>query len=701
MAATRVENSSVTPAVLIAVWAAFSLIAFFANRGADVGKIGTLVGNLGGGPLFGWEGFRDSIAGGIVAVLLLLSWFGLGTFVSSFIPKHRGERHSHVLELAISVAVGAAVWSLIWFFLGLLWVYYPPMSAVAALAGVLLAVYGVRRVREIGEESRIPEKPSSVDSLILLLIAIPVALALIGALAPPTAKDTLLYHFALPKAFIAEHGNAFVEGNVASYLALGAEMHNVWAMLLGGMLNARAGEAAAGAVNWLFFPLLLAAVFGWARELGLERRSSLIAVLIVATVPTAYHVAASGYIDLQLALYTTLAAYAMCRWWRGKQSGWLIFAAIFLGASLSIKLTSVFILAAAALVIVLRARGEKDQNAGRIIACGFGALALAGVIASPWYLRTWRATGSPVFPFYMSIWKGETAGWDVDRSNLFQAMNSQYGGADKTPIDYLATPWNVSVTARPEEARYFDGVLGVAFLIGLPVLIFALWKLDLAAEVKISTGVAAVMFLFWLFSSQQLRYLLPIGPLLAIAIVAAAASVSPAVRKVTQGSITAASVAGILVGFAWFAQRAPFRVVFGGETRDAYLTRTLDYYTYYTWLNSETPPDAKVWLINMRRDTYNLDRPVFSDYLFEDWTLRKMLWEARSLPELRAKAAAMNVRYILARHDFLLDYDHTTLVDDAKPRAENEAKLKIARDFILDGSRAVRADDKFSLIKVF
>ena len=22
----------------------------------------------------------------------------------------------------------------------------------------------------------------------------------------------------------------------------------------------------------------------------------------------------------------------------------------------------------------------------------------------------------------------------------------------------------------------------------------------------------------------------------------------------------------------------------------------------------------------MRRDTYNIDRPIFSDYLFEDWT---------------------------------------------------------------------------------
>ena len=84
-------------------------------------------------------------------------------------------------------------------------------------------------------------------------------------------------------------------------------------------------------------------------------------------------------------------------------------------------------------------------------------------------------------------------------------------------------------------------------------------------------------------------------------------------------------------------------VVLGGESRDQYLARNLDYYTYYQTLNTDTPTDAKVWLINMRRDTYNLDRPYFSDYLFEDWTLRQMVWDSRNVQELRAKTAAIGV----------------------------------------------------------
>ena len=280
-------------------------------------------------------------------------------------------------------------------------------------------------------------------------------------------------------------------------------------------------------------------------------------------------------------------------------------------------------------------------------------------------------------------------------------MNSQYGGADVNKLNYLTAPVRVSVAAQPEQPANYDGVLAPAFLIGLPLLIWALWKFDLAVEIKIMAGVAAVMYLFWLFSSEQLRYLLPIAPLLAIAIAASAEKIGGSIRTVAQCSLIVASVCGLLTTFAWFCQKAPLRVALGGETRDQYLARNLDYYPYYQTINSDTPPDAKVWLINMRRDTYNIERPVFSDYLFEDWTLRKMVWESRNVQELRAKAAAMNVQYVLTRHDFMFDFDKSTLVDDKKSRAENDAKLKIAKDFILDPERTVRSDKKFSLIKVF
>ena len=78
-----------------------------------------------------------------------------------------------------------------------------------------------------------------------------------------------------------------------------------------------------------------------------------------------------------------------------------------------------------------------------------------------------------------------------------------------------------------------------------------------------------------------------------------------------------------------------------------------------------------------------------------------MVWESRSTPELKAKIAAMGVQYVLSRNDVLFDYERSALVDDKKPRAENETKLKMAREVLLDPSRTVKSDNKFSLVKVF
>src|SRR5207237_7122902 len=139
------------------------------------------------------------------------------------------------------------------------------------------------------------EKRPVTDNGLLLITGVIVCLAFAASLAPPIAKDTLLYHFAVPKAFVEQGGSSFVEGNIASYLAMGTEMHYVWAMLLGGIGSSRAAEAAAGAVGFLFFPLLLMTVYGWGRELDITRTWPLPAAALVGPVPSAYRLASPGH----------------------------------------------------------------------------------------------------------------------------------------------------------------------------------------------------------------------------------------------------------------------------------------------------------------------------------------------------------------------------------------------------------------------
>ncbi|HQZ82559.1 MAG TPA: glycosyltransferase family 39 protein [Pyrinomonadaceae bacterium] len=695
---TAASNKNGSSAI-VGIWAAALLVVFVSFRSVDLLSLPKLLGNSGGTALFG-AALVDSLVGVIAAGAVFAAWFGLGSLVSLFLKIERRESDSHILELARNIGVGSVLWSIVWFFLGIAGLYSTTTAAVATIAGIACCVPGIARLRSARGESRMPESVSGIDRIVAVLILFALAIAFVAALAPPIAKDTLLYHFALPKAFIAQHSSAFVEGNIASYLALGGEMHFVWGMLLGGVYSVRAGEAAAGAVAFLFFPLLLAVVFGWARERQVSRRWSLVAVLLVAAIPTAFHSASSGYTDIALAFYAALAVYSLLRWLDGFDTKQLAYLAIFLGGALAIKLTTIFLIAALVLVILLRVR--QEASAGRLAGAAVLAFVLAGVLASPWYLRTWAATGSPFFPFYLSVWKGEAPGWDAERSNLFQAMNAQYGGVDRAPVNYLLAPLRLSLAAQPEDANLYDGVLGVAFLIGLPLIWFGIRRRGNSAVAPLA-GISGIYFLFWLFSSEQIRYLLPIVPLLAVAIAASAGgSEEKSSEKIWYYALTFACLLGIGTSLAWFSMRSPLGVVLGGEPRDAYLTRQLDYYPYYHLLNAETPANEKVWLINMRRDSYNLDRPYLSDYLFEDWTFRKMLWASKDVGELEAKTAAMGIDRILVRHDFLFDYDRSPIVDDKKPRAENEAKLRLAKGFLLHDHECMdeKADKRFSLVNV-
>ncbi|KXJ98415.1 MAG: hypothetical protein UZ17_ACD001002770 [Acidobacteria bacterium OLB17] len=381
MSTTAADRSS--GGFVVALWAAILLVVFTAFRSTDLLSLPSLLSGLGGGPLFGPEAV-DSIVGVLAAGLLFLAWFGLGSLLNLFLRGERRPTDSHILEIAGTTAAGSAIWSIVWFFLGVAGFFDLVTAIGTAVVGVGLCVLGVMRLRAAKEESRTPEPASSSDRFFLILIAIALLIAFVAALAPPIAKDTLLYHFALPKAYIAQHSNAFVEGNIASYLALGGEMQFVWAMLLGGLYSLRAGETAAGAVAFLYLPLLLAAIFGWARELNVSRSWSLIAVLVVACIPTVFHSASSGYTDVALALYATLAVYSIFRWLETRETRTLIFFAIFIGGALAIKLTTLFLAAAfgarAAALGATRGRGREAHRHGDPGHCAWRRTRLAVVL---------------------------------------------------------------------------------------------------------------------------------------------------------------------------------------------------------------------------------------------------------------------------------------------------------------------------------
>jgi hypothetical protein len=427
---------------------------------------------------------------------------------------------------------------------------------------------------------------------------------------------------------------------------------------------------------------------------------------VIAWIPTGYEVAASAYVDLALAGYTALAVRAFGRWWTSGQPRQLAWVAAGVGGALSIKLSAAFLLLPLALLGLLHAlgTGSQDREPARpstaLTAAGvLGALALGVTLAAPWYVRNWIRTGSPLFPFYLEIWPAEAPGWDLERSRLYETLFSLYGGISG-PLDYLWSPIRLAVAAQPDQPAFYDGVLGIAFIFALPVLAWALWRRRLDVELRLAVLVSAGLFVFWLFSSQQLRYLLPAAAGLAVAIAVAGSALERGLSRPLCGLVVAGAALGLPVVLAWFLALDPARVVLGGESREAFLARRLDYYPYYQVVNRDLPPTARVWLIDMRRDTYHLDRPAFSDFIFEDYTLTRYVRAATRVDEIRDRVRADGITHLLVRHDILLDYDRSPIVDERRPRQENVAKLELMTAFFTQGTRVIKGDQKFWLLEL-
>jgi hypothetical protein len=698
-------------AAITTAWGLSLMAAFLLNRTHDLPRLpGWLSANaaaFGSGAPVALQPLVESAAGVAITALMVLAWWGIGDAILRALERPTpATPTSGWFGASIRCLYGAAAVSTLLFALGLAHLYRTTVALALLVVGLGLAAQAWRR----RQTAVMPDEATWPRGTGILSVGVQ-ALALCAALAPPTANDTLLYHLALPKAWVSAGGMVEIPDNIARFYPLGAEMHCVWAMLLGQPWTARVGEAAAMVAIFAFSPLLVLLTHGWARERGLSPRWASLAALTVATIPTVYWVAGNGYIDLVLTAYTLLAVRALGRWWTTAETTWLRHMAFAVGAALAVKLSAAALGLPLLLLVLVRSlrRGDMESagatHAAAAVAVRTGAICVlvTAMLAAPWYVRNWVQTGSPFFPFFPNLWPGSAPGWDLDRARLYESLFFVYGRPG-TVLDDVLAPVFLSVIAQPELPNRYDGVLGIALLFALPALVWACWTRRLDVELRLAVTVSCVLYLVWLGSSQQFRYLLPAVPLLVVAAMASAAraaeSVGLPLERAFRGVFIAAAAVNALLVVSWFAELAPVRVVLGGETRDSFLARRLDYYGYYRIINRQLSPDVRVWLIDMRRDTYHIDRPHVGDFIFEDHTLKTWVRQATSAAEVLDRARAAGITHVLVRHDILLDYARSTIVDDRLSREENVANLLRTRAFFADGTRVLRVDGKYGLIEL-
>jgi hypothetical protein len=568
----------------------------------------------------------------LILAILVFMVTGLGMLVLSGI-RLSDISFGEIIFYSAGIGFGVAGYGV--FFLGLLDGFHT--LPLRLLLMVLLILSSAGWLRSKGA-TMLPPDPGQLRSLgdrltcFLLLCCLLVGLLL--TLTPEIGKDALIYHLAVPKFFLKHHGITFIPGNIFSNYPLHSEMLFLVGLFLQGDILARG-------MHFLMLLFILLGMHQFIRHRMKGHAYPALSLLIFCTLPTVYAVSHMAYNDLFVTFYATAAVFAFINWFDRPEKGWLILCGIFTGLALAGKYTALFLPFIGLLGILWASRHHRYRFGGALrllLLYGF----IVAMVGSPFYIKNWFMTGNPFYPFLYGIFGGR--GWDPQQAQFYDFF-VQSLGMGRTFLDFILLPWNLSFLAKMGSPD-FDGIVGPIFIASLP---FAIGLRRPPIALKMMGIYCLLMFLFWASAAQQIRYLIPIFPFLAI--IAGFILTGNRSRKIVF-YLLSILIAGSLAFNGYeivkeFRKINPARVAIGKESRAEFLHRMLPSYGMFDFMNRHLPADATIFLVYMKNWTYLCDRACYSDSMFESYTIQKMLSQASAPAQVAATMAEQGFTHIL------------------------------------------------------
>jgi 4-amino-4-deoxy-L-arabinose transferase-like glycosyltransferase len=529
-----------------------------------------------------------------------------------------------------------------------------PVPDVAAAAAVFLAAVYFLYLFFF----QMLERSRWACALWSLLLATVLAVMILGLL-PPTARDELTHHLALPRLYLK--AGRILEVPFAPY--------SYYPMLLDMLYTPWVGW------GWDFAPKLIHGLFGFLTALllysylagRLNALYGLLGAFVFLSTPAILRLSTWAYIDLGLVFYATASLLCLLRWLeRGEGTRWLVLAGLSAGFALATKpnaLLVLFVLLLLFLFALARQRGAGMQEA---TSRGFFLLLAALIPLSPWLVRNLFWTGNPLFPFFTALFGGagaDSAGVSVGPASALGILVKRDLLYGESPWEIAALPLRVFFSGRDDSAQYFDGVLNPILILFLPWSFKGKW----VEEKKLLFAFALIYFLYALFLTDlRIRYLLPIVPPLVILLVYGIHNIY---LRIARPPLLYAAVLFLLAlngHYLWSYVRtlAPLGYLSGRESRDSYLSRMLGEYPALQFINQNLPQSAKIYFLFVGRRVYYCERDYFHDTGESPDFLTQAIRAAGDDRGIKERLAAKGITHLLIRGDLFVRF----LADNLGPQ---------------------------------
>lgn len=493
--------------------------------------------------------------------------------------------------------LGLGLLSLGGFALGALGLY-KAWAASLLLGGLWLAGYSELKpaLESLApDRSLLRERPLAAAA-----IALPLLAALWMCLVPPHQYDSLVYHLAMPQAYIRE-GRLFAPpGIVYAHFPQNGEMLFTLALLLGSDLLAQM-------YMWLASVLAIWWIFALGRREA-PMSAVLLAAFFVATHPAVLLMSSTTYVEPLVMLWITAAALSFERWRStsngGAPRGWLILSAAFTGLALGTK----YYAGIGALVFGLRLlwAWALDRRRERFV----DALLFTSIVTAlfaPWLVKNWIFVRNPFFPFLYKWFENAGVGWTSGLAEGYFRVLTEYGHVGGILHSLISLP----VLMIDNPLRYGGG-MDILGDLGWDVVF---WLLPLgawaASKNRALAGILLFCFLWgiaWFSSALVLRFLTVLVPLLALlgacGLVRLWDELEGWSRGVLTGALGLMTLAHLFLFVFVHADAQSGSTAFGFETRGEFLSRRLDYYSCADWLRTHAEPNDKILVVGEQRGYY-------------------------------------------------------------------------------------------------